>query len=248
MSNINDSYFDGQYKDIWKALTPADLTIKETDFIVQYFGLQPGNRVLDLMCGYGRHALALAEKGIEVTAVDNLADYIDEIKNTAAGKGLPVEAIQADAASYTAVGNYDLAICMGNSINFFPEKDVNHIIATVAASLKPGGAFLINSWSLAEIAIPQFRAKTWSPLGELKFITDSKFLFQPTRIESETLMLSPDGSSETKMAIDYVYSVAEMEKMFEAAGLRLKEMYSFPGRKKFAVGDSRVYMIAEKPQ
>ena len=248
MSNINDSYFDGQYKDIWKALTPADLTIKETDFIVQYFGLQPGSKVLDLMCGYGRHTLALAEKGIEVTAVDNLADYINEIKNTAAEKSLPVKAIQADAASFTATGVYDLAICMGNSINFFPENDVNHIIATVAASLKPGGAFLINSWSLAEIAIPQFRAKTWSPLGELKFITDSKFLFQPTRIESETIMLSTDGSSEVKMAIDYVYSVAEMEKMFQAAGLRLKEMYSFPGRKKFAVGDSRVYMIAEKIQ
>ena len=248
MSNINDSYFDGQYKDIWKALIPADLTIKETDFIIQYFGLQGGSNVLDLMCGYGRHAIALAEKGIEVTAVDNLADYINEIKKTAGEKGLPVEAVQADAATYTAAGAYDLAICMGNSINFFPENDVNHIIATVAASLRPGGAFLINSWSLAEIAIPQFREKAWSRLGEQKFITDSKFLFQPTRIETETTLLSPDRPAEVKMAIDYIYSVAEMEKMFQAAGLRLKEMYSFPGRKKFAVGDSRAYIIAEKPQ
>ena len=51
--------------------------------MLQYFNLQPGSKVLDLMCGYGRHAIALAKKGIEVTAIDNLEEYINEIKDTA---------------------------------------------------------------------------------------------------------------------------------------------------------------------
>ena len=63
MNNINDSYFDGYYKDIWRSIIPAELTRKEVDFIVSYFKLQPGNKVLDIMCGYGRHAIALAKKG-----------------------------------------------------------------------------------------------------------------------------------------------------------------------------------------
>jgi hypothetical protein len=79
MSNINDTFFDGHYKEIWKTLIPDELTVKEVDFMVPHFGLQPGSKVLDLMCGYGRHAIALAKKGIVVTAVDNLGDYIDEI-------------------------------------------------------------------------------------------------------------------------------------------------------------------------
>ena len=32
--------------------------------MLQYFNLQPESKVLDLMCGYGRHAIALAKKGI----------------------------------------------------------------------------------------------------------------------------------------------------------------------------------------
>ena len=83
MGNINDIYFDGLYKEIWKTIIPDELTVKETDFMVTYFGLQPGNKVLDLMWGYGRHTLALARKGIHVTAIDNLAAYTAEIKEAA---------------------------------------------------------------------------------------------------------------------------------------------------------------------
>ncbi len=79
MSNINDTYFDGYYKDIWRSIIPEELTVKEVDFMQQYFNLDTGSKVLDLMCGYGRHAIALAKKGIPVTAVDILDEYIDEI-------------------------------------------------------------------------------------------------------------------------------------------------------------------------
>ncbi|HKB43030.1 MAG TPA: hypothetical protein VKC90_01525, partial [Chitinophagaceae bacterium] len=64
MDNINDTYFDGYYKEIWRAMIPDELTRKEIEFIVPYFNLQPGSKVLDLMCGYGRHAIALAKKDI----------------------------------------------------------------------------------------------------------------------------------------------------------------------------------------
>ena len=91
MENINDSYFDGYYKDIWRTIIPDELTVKEVDFMLPYFNLQPGSKVLDLMCGYGRHAIALAKKGINVTAVDNLDDYIDEIKEVAEKENLPIK-------------------------------------------------------------------------------------------------------------------------------------------------------------
>lgn len=116
--NINDIFFEGYYKEIWKAVIPAELTAKETEFMMQYFKLQPGSRVLDIMCGYGRHSLALSRKEVEVVAVDNLADYINEIKRTAEQEKLPVSAILSDVATYEAEGEFDLAICMGNSLNF----------------------------------------------------------------------------------------------------------------------------------
>jgi cyclopropane fatty-acyl-phospholipid synthase-like methyltransferase len=113
MNNINDSYFDGYYKNIWRTLIPVELTTKETDFMLQYFNLQPGNKVLDLMCGYGRHAIALAKKGVEVTAIDNLGDYINEIKDAAAKDNLPITAIQDDIIHFQTTDVFDLALCMG---------------------------------------------------------------------------------------------------------------------------------------
>lgn len=245
MSNINDTYFDGYYKEIWKTIIPDELTVKEVDFMVPYFNLQPGSKVLDLMCGYGRHTIALAKKGMQVTAVDNLGDYTDEIKETSAKENLSVKVLQADVTTYTADAVFDLVICMGNSLNFFDAASTSKLLMNISAYLKPGGHLLINTWSLAEIVMKNFKERSWSTVGGLKFLTDSKFLFHPTRIETESIIIAPDGSAETKMAIDYIFSINEMEAMLKNAGLVLKEVYSIPGKKKFTIGEPRAYLVAE---
>ena len=246
MQNINNIYFDGYYKDIWRTLIPSELTVKETDFMLQHFSLQPGNKVLDLMCGYGRHAISLAKKGIDITAVDNLDEYITEINEVAGNDKLPLKAIKADIIEYEAEEIFDLALCMGNSLCFFDRNDTLKILEMIGKHLKPGGHFLINTWMIAEIAFKSFHEKSWSHAGELKFITESKYLLQPSRIETEHLILAPDGKTETKKAVDYIYSVAETELMLQETGFAMKEIYSIPGRKKFTLGEPRAYIIAEK--
>lgn len=246
MSNINDTYFDGGYKEIWRSLIPNELTIKEVDFILSYFKLQEGSKVLDLMCGYGRHAIALAKKGIAVTAIDNLGDYISEIKEIAEKEQLSIDAVQANVASFTTADSFDLAMIMGNSINFFNTADTTRIFSNVATHLKKGGHLLINTWSIAEIALKNFKDKGWGYIGDIKFLTDSKFLFHPNRIETESIIISPDGTTETKNAVDYIYSLNEMEAMLAVAGFALREVYSIPGRKKFSIGEPRAYLVAEK--
>jgi len=50
------------------------------DLLQRLAGVQPGSRVLDLCCGYGRHALALAEHGYVVTGLDNSHYLIDRAR------------------------------------------------------------------------------------------------------------------------------------------------------------------------
>ena len=246
MENINNSYFDGYYKDIWRAIIPAELTAKETSFMLEYFNLQEGSKALDIMCGYGRHAIALAKKGVEVTAVDNLGDYINEIKEAVSKDKLPVKVFQADVIQFRSNDVFDLAICMGNSLNFFNANDTYRLLFSIAASLKKGGHLFINTWSLAEIAIKQFTENSWATVEGLKFLNAAKYLFHPTRIETETTVIANNGDIETKTAIDYIYSVAELEAMLDQAGFSVKEIYSIPGRKKFTLGEPRAYIVAEK--
>src|SRR5262245_45467839 len=123
VENINNTFFDGYYKDVWRALIPEALTKAEVDYLVKEAELGPGNRVLDLMCGYGRHTLSLARMGIHVTAVDNLPDYINEIKGIAIKENLPVDSVLQDVIEFRAADQYDLIICMGNSLSFFNRED-----------------------------------------------------------------------------------------------------------------------------
>ncbi len=246
MNNINDIYFDGYYKDIWRSIIPAELTPKEVDFMVQYFNLEPGNNVLDIMCGYGRHAIALAKKGLNVTAVDNLDEYTTEIEGIAKKEELSLNVIKADILEYKIEKKYDLALCMGNSLNFFNATEVSGLLTNLNSHLKEGANLLINTWSLAEIVIRNFVSRSWSETNGLKHICESRFLFHPTRVESDSIFLSPDGSMEKKQAVDFIFSVAEMEALLTNAGFELKEVYSIPGKKKFTLGDPRAYIIAER--
>jgi len=245
-SNINNSFFTGSYKEAWRKTIPDGLSEAEVDFIIDTGKLKEGNRVLDLMCGYGRHSLELGKRNIHVTAIDNLSDYINEIREKAEGSQLPVEAICSDILNIKLEGKYHAALCMGNSFAFFPKDDALSILKNISNHLLPGGILIINSWMIAEIALKYFRERDWHYAGDFKCILDYKFCLSPSRIESEQTILGRDGLTEVIQGIDYIYSLNEMEEMFRIAGLQTRDLFSTPRKRKFTFGDTRIYIVAEK--
>jgi SAM-dependent methyltransferase len=245
-ANINNTFFEGVYKDVWKRLIPNGLTEAEVDFIIEIGRLKPEDRVLDIMCGYGRHALEMGRRRLQVTAVDNLSDYVQEIKDKAEQENLPVEPVLSGALEVPLSGSYDAAICMGNSFAFFDKEDATFLLKKIASHLKTGGVFIINSWMIAEIAIKHFREKDWHFVGDYKYLLDYKFLFHPNRIESEQTIISKDGEVNVIRGVDYIFTLDELEAMFKEAGLTTRYLYSTPRKKRFALGDGRIYIVAEK--
>lgn len=246
--NINNSFFNGYYKEIWRQIFPEKTTQAETDFIVEEGGLQTDSLVLDIMCGYGRHALELARRGIKVTAVDNLPDYTDEIKEKATTENLDIECICTDVLEFQAGEQYDAVICMGNSLQFFDEENTLTLLSNIASNMKPGGKLFINTWSLAEIVMKQGKEKSWSRFNDLLLLVESKFLLRPARIETTSIIITGKGEREEKGAVDYIFSIAELETMLNKSGFWLKEVYSIPGKKQFTPGEPRAYIVAVKNQ
>jgi 2-polyprenyl-3-methyl-5-hydroxy-6-metoxy-1,4-benzoquinol methylase len=245
-ANINNSFFEGIYKDVWKGLIPNGLTEAEVDFIMEAGSLESDDRVLDIMCGYGRHALELGRRGIKVTAVDNLKDYIEEIKDKSEQEGLSIEPVLSGALEVELSGNYDTAVCMGNSFAFFDKDDSTTLLKKIASHLKPGGILIINSWMIAEIAIKHFREKDWHYVNGYKYLLDYRFLFHPSRIESEQTLIASNGNIEVIKGIDYIFTLDELESMFKEAGLTTKHLYSTPRKRPFNLGDGRIYIVAER--
>ncbi len=244
--NINNSFFDGYYKEIWRSIIPEALTKAEVDFLIEESKLGVGSKVLDLMCGYGRHTLALARKGIEVTAVDNLEDYINEVKEIGDKENLPITCRKVDVIEYKPKEIFDLVICLGNNLSFFNEEETEKLFLMIGEHTKCGGMFIANSWTIAEIVFKNFTAKSWSEIKGLKYLVDSKFFFSPARIEVKTTIIPTDGQEEIKNAIDYIYSLNEIEAMLKKSGFVMKEVWSIPGKKKFTLGELRAYIVAVK--
>lgn len=244
--NINNSFFDGHYKEIWRQIFPAITTQREIEFIVKEGNLQPGDRVLDIMCGYGRHCLELGRRGIVVTAVDNLSDYTDEILEKASFEKLPIEVRCEDVLNMQIELQYDAVICMGNSLQFFNEKELLRLLSLISGHLKPRSKFFINTWSIAEIALPNFKEKASQKFGDLLFETESILLTHPTRIEMKSIITTGTGEREEKTGIDFIYSISELGAMLNKTGFNLKVIYSIPGKKEFTAGEPRAYIVAEK--
>ncbi len=87
-------------------------TDQEVGFLIEELGLAPGMRLLDVGCGPGRHAHALARAGVEVVGVDISERFID-----LARKGAPPGAtfVRGDARSLTYEGEFDavISLCQG---------------------------------------------------------------------------------------------------------------------------------------
>ena len=244
--NINNTFFQGYYKELWRAFIPDELTQEELDFILHYFHLQPGNKVLDLMCGYGRHAIGLARKGIHVSAIDNLPDYLQEIQQIATAEHLPLQCLQEDVINYSTTEKFDLVICMGNSMNFFNERDCIKLITSIGRNLEPGGKLLIHSWSLAEIVIRQFEDRSELTINDHQLIMENQYLFNPTRIETISTIIDSAGNKEIKKGIDYVFSLSEMQRMLRNCGFIVNDVFSDAGKNTFTLGEPRAYIVAEK--
>ena len=140
--NTNSTFFDGYYKEIWRHIFPEKTTLAEVEFIISDAKLLPGYAVLDIMCGYGRHSLELARRGMQVTAVDNLPDYIHEIKEKAQAENLSIECICADVLEMQIDKQYDAVLCMGNSLQFFNEEDTIRLLSNLSDHLYQ---YMVNS-------------------------------------------------------------------------------------------------------
>jgi 2-polyprenyl-3-methyl-5-hydroxy-6-metoxy-1,4-benzoquinol methylase len=87
-------------------------TKQEVDFLMRNYGLQPGQRVLDVGCGPGRHAHELARRGVIVHGIDISHDFI-AIAQEDAVPGSTFERLDArklGEASY--LRDFDAVICL----------------------------------------------------------------------------------------------------------------------------------------
>ncbi|WP_432821125.1 class I SAM-dependent DNA methyltransferase [Trichloromonas sp.] len=106
--------------------------------------------VLDLGCGTGRHDLLLAEKGYEVTGVDQSGEMLavaHSQRETSKGQRFSSTFLQGDIRSVRLDRSFDVVVSLFHVMSYqVSNDDLRAAFATVRAHLKPGGVFIFDCW------------------------------------------------------------------------------------------------------
>ncbi len=169
---------------------------REIPFILKTLGDRQSARVLDLACGSGRHAIALAEQGHEVIGVDKSTTMINEAKSLAKGLDNPPEFIVANILDISPMttGKFDLALCLGNSLALLETVDqVKQLIKTINGILTQEGAFVIqvlNFRSILRDGFAYFPIKGVYDSGEVRYLFARFFQHHKDKNYSTLVMTS----------------------------------------------------------
>lgn len=99
--------------------------------------------VLDLGCGLGNLALAAAQKGCSVTALDGSPAAVANLAQQARERGLPIDVRRADLRRYTSTVRYDCVVSIGLMM-FFAQDDARISLAALSDMVRPGGIAAVN--------------------------------------------------------------------------------------------------------
>ena len=118
--------------------TPAGAA---ADLAWRLLDLAPGLRVLDLACGHGDLAGALAARGCAVTGLDSSAAFLDRARADAAAARVSVEYVAGDMRELPWAGRFDRVVSWSTAFGYF-DDDVNRaVLDQIARVLRPGGRF-----------------------------------------------------------------------------------------------------------
>lgn len=140
--------YSSQWFEVFMPLQSEEMTAKEVAFLARQLPLPRYRRVLDLCCGYGRHALGLAALGYAVKALDRDANAIAEVQKRALAAGLEVACVTGDMLEVGALPEtFDAIINMWQSLSYFDDATNAMMLRALFDQLTPGGRLIVDSFN-----------------------------------------------------------------------------------------------------
>ncbi len=165
---------------------------RQIDWLWQRAQLRPGSRVLDVTCGPGLYAVALAQRGCEVTGIDISPAAIAYAREIAEDAGVADRCrfVLGDARQLAvAAGDFDAALLLYGQLAAFPSDQARAILERVCAALKPRARLVLE---LLRYASVDKTDSTWWFTDRSGLWGDRPFLHLGERLWNESLRLSTE--------------------------------------------------------
>lgn len=238
-------FFTELPNEFWRRCVPVEATAAEVDFIETRLGFARGARVLDVPCGSGRHALALAARGHAVLGVDISAEAIEHARRAASAAAVSVQWMVGELRQVPQDASFDAAICMGNSFGYLDLSGTRGFAVALAGAVRPGGGLVIDYGATAESVLPGFTDNQPRSInaGDIHVTGSNRYDVANSRLLSRYVFIRGEQRFEA-IALHHVYTVAQLRGLLLDVGFANIQLYSGPEGKLFEVGCGRLMLTA----
>jgi SAM-dependent methyltransferase len=192
-------------------------TIAEVDFIERELVTRPGQSIVDVGCGTGRHSLELARRGFRCAGIDQSPEMLAVARNAAEAGGLRIDFIEGDASTVRLDRRFDHAICLCEGAFSLVEQGIDPvryhrlILANIAGMLKPRGKFLLTALNGYRLAREHSDADV------------SAGHFDPASLSHSEDIEASDGVKAR--VVEKGFTPAELRLLLEDAGFRVLSVW-----------------------
>jgi SAM-dependent methyltransferase len=190
-------------------------TDQEVAFLIEAMGLRPGMRLLDVGCGPGRHAHALARAGIDVVGVDISQRFV-ELATATAPPGATF--LRADARDLTFDAEFDAAIslCQGAfGLAGGPGAPLDGdgaVLTGMARALRPNGMLAVSAFSAYFM---------------LRFLEDQDTFDAEAGVNHERTVVKDEHGGDAEVDLwTTCFTPRELRLLAAAAGLEVRHVWS----------------------
>lgn len=244
-----ESFFSRDYLDAYSFVFTAERAQVEVDFVIEALGLKPGQRVLDLCSGQGRHAVLLASAGMRVTALDLAGEYLEMAREAAREANVEIETVHADMREIPGETRYDAVINMFSSFGYLEsEAEDARVLVSAQGVLEHGGLLLLDLLN-RDWVVRNYIQNEWheGPDGSI-YLEHREFDPVSSRNHVTFTAISPAGLRHQMVGHHIrLYTVREIESMLEVAGLKYEAVYGGFEGEAFGLDSRRMIVVARRP-
>lgn len=228
----------------------------QLEWLWTHLKLQPGSHVLDLTCGPGLYAVALAERGCQVTGVDFSPAALRYARLQAAERGVAAACtfIEHDVRTLQVeTGAYDAVLFLYGQLAVFARHEAQALLQLAANSLRPGGMLCIELLDQEKV---DKQHSTWWFTDASGLWGDAPFLNLGERFWDEAQAISLErfytihlesGAMDEVLLCDQTYTVAEMTTLLHTADFATVQTYpAWDGLPLNAATEWNVYLAQKR--